>query len=65
MNHKSRNQHGNDRRSDQKEDTNESRRNNRQNVSTRDMGVDESFEMENESDRLNTAVPDNYERDSE
>jgi hypothetical protein len=65
MNDKSRNRHGNDRRSDQKEDTNESRRNNRQNTSTREMGVDESFERENDSDRLNTAVPDNYERDSE
>ena len=43
-----------------------SKRDNPQNISTRDMSADESLQKETkENDRLRTKVPDNYERDSE
>jgi hypothetical protein len=58
---RNKNNRNNDRNQDQS-----SKRDNRQNTSTRDMSADELLQKETkENDRLRTQVPDNYERDSE
>lgn len=65
MANNSRQQHSRDRQTNRGDEGERSRRDNRQNT-TRDANENENTERSNErNDRIFSAVPDNYERDSE
>ena len=66
MANNSRHQHSRDRQTDRNDDSERSRHDNRQNTYGEGRENENTIDRSEErNDRISTAVPDNYERDSE